>query len=112
MIPEPACSRRHADVSSPVFSLTVETYRDLETKANNRAYEDAARQRDDFVKRCGFTDLRLDSIGTPQNTIYPTPAPQQGAGSQIGTVIIPPQLKVSASWEFIWSFVPGTTCQP
>ena len=105
-------AQTYADVSAPSFTLSRKTTQELETKADNRAYEDAQRKRDDFAKRCGFQDLRLQSVQPPEQYVFAgIGQSQQGSqGGGPGGTIIPQPISVTASWQFVWSFEPGSAC--
>lgn len=101
-------AQTYGELSQPSFYVYPETLLVLRTEAQGKALDDAKAQLDNFAGRCGFADVRLNSVTPANQTIY---IQADGMEMEAGpTPIIPDTIRVRASWQFEWTFGSAASC--
>jgi len=100
-------AQTYGEIDPPSFHLYPETLREMRSSAQRSAYDDARHQYDALSQRCHFEGTRLIRVAPPSYDVSPM---FQGEALKLDaasseTPILPDELSVSVSLEFIWSFV-------
>lgn len=103
-------AQTYAEASQPYFGVKAATEARLRREAQIAAYDDAKAQFNAFASRCPFQDVHLTSIAPPSVRIVGRPSAMEADMEEAETPIIPDQFRVSAEWQFEWSFIAPSTC--
>jgi uncharacterized protein YggE len=104
-------AQTYAEASQPFFSVKAATDARLRREAQVAAYDDAKAQFNAFASRCPFQDVHLTVIAPPTYKVErPSAEAMEEASSELETPIIPDQIRVSAQWQFEWSYIAPSTC--
>lgn len=96
----------YAEMSQPEFFVYPQTYSEMKTEAQSKAWQDASSQFQVFLNQCKLQNVRLAEITQPEYFRLAKAAPMD---SETGTPIIPDSVSVYATWKFKWIFDP-TPC--
>ena len=91
-------------LSSPEFSLTDENRTKLRRQAQQAALQDAKDQFLNFDANCHFKSAKLNSLTPPSFSSVLRYASKAAETSDSATPVIPENITVTATWNFIWEF--------
>lgn len=105
-------AQTYAEASQPFFGVKAATDARLRREAQVAAYDDAKAQFNAFASRCPFQDVHLTVIAPPTYRVErpSAEAMEENATTDTETPIIPDQIRVSAQWQFEWSYIAPSTC--
>ena len=105
-----AATQTYAEMGRPEFRLFPETSRQLRDTAEGLAFDDAKEQLHMLQSRCGFIDLRLVSLTSPEYSYAYKLAGELVSPYSSSAPVIPDELQVGASLRMEWAFTPSGAC--
>lgn len=107
--PEKA-EQTYIQISSPHFGLKEDNFVKLKQEAQIAALQDAKNQLDNFSDRCNFKSLNLMSVAPPSFDSIVRYGAKSVSTGESSTPVIPEEIIVTSTWNFVWHFDSAPQC--